>query len=211
MKTESIIVSILWVVMSGIPQVSQADDRAVMQGIMDVMRTMQPSGGRDDPRGKAMMDMFDDAMSDRGGRRDQRDGRGEQRRRPGGYNDDDRPNRRGESQRRAWDDDDYPSRRGESQRRGRGYDDDDRPGRRGESQRRVWDDDDHPSRRGERQSGPRYGDSEKSRGSQQRGVAPTRPEGSRQRGVAPTRPEGSRQRGVAPTRPEGSRQRPAQD
>ncbi|HOW77124.1 MAG TPA: hypothetical protein P5102_14870, partial [Candidatus Competibacteraceae bacterium] len=131
MKTENIIFVILWVVMAGVPQVSQADDRAVMQGVMDVMRTMQQqSGARDNPGSKAMMDIFDDAMSGRDDGRDRRDGRGEQRRRPHDY-DDDRSSRRGESQRRGrdYDDDDRSSRRGESQRRGRDYDDDDRSSR----------------------------------------------------------------------------------
>ena len=124
MKTENIIFVILWVVMAGVPQVSQADDRAVMQGVMDVMRTMQQqSGARDNPGSKAMMDIFDDAMSGRDDGRDRRDGRGEQRRRPHDY------------------DDDRSSRRGESQRRGRDYDDDDRSSRRGEQQRRGRDDD----------------------------------------------------------------------
>ncbi len=143
MKTENIIFVILWVVMAGVPQVSQADDRAVMQGVMDVMRTMQQqSGARDNPGSKAMMDIFDDAMSGRDDGRDRRDGRGEQRRRPHDY-DDDRSSRRGESQRRGrdYDDDDRSSRRGESQRRGRDYDDDDRSSRRGEQQRRGRDDD----------------------------------------------------------------------
>ncbi len=172
MKTESIIFSILWVAMSGIPQVSQADERAIMQGVMDVMRTMQQqSGARDNPGGKAMMDIFDDAMGGRDDSRDRRDGRGEQRRRPHGY------------------DDDRPNRRGESQRRGRDYNDDDRPNRRGGA-------------RGEQQSSPRYGDSggrQRSgaapmNGGRQRSEGSARPGSGRQRGEGAARFGGARQR-----------------
>ena len=141
MKTENIVFAILWVVMAGVPQVSQADDRAVMQGVMDVMRTMQQqSGARDNPGSKAMMDIFDDAMSGRDDGRDRRDGRGhsgqrsdgrgEQQRRGRDYDDDDRSSRRGEQQRRGRDDDSaglnrQGSGRSEPQRRSRGYDDND--------------------------------------------------------------------------------------
>ena len=122
MKTENIVFAILWVVMAGVPQVSQADDRAVMQGVMDVMRTMQQqSGARDNPGSKAMMDIFDDAMSGRDDGRDRRDDRGHSGQRSDG---------RGEQQRRGRDDDSaglnrQGSGRSEPQRRSRGYDDND--------------------------------------------------------------------------------------
>ncbi|MFZ1830440.1 MAG: hypothetical protein WAW42_17115 [Candidatus Competibacteraceae bacterium] len=166
MKTKNIVFVTLWVALSGIPQVSQADDTAAMQGVMDVMRTMQQSGPRADPGGKALMDIFGEALREtdnRGDRRDDRD-RSEQR---GGHRGrpayDDGPNRpsgdRREQRRKQPDygDNKRPNRPDNDwreQRRSSGDNDSDRPNRqsgyRGDPQRKQPDYGDS-GRRSERQ------------------------------------------------------------
>ena len=144
MKTENMVFAILWVAMSGAPQVSQADDKAAMQGVMDVIKTMQQqSGSNADPGSKAIMDILGNTLSEGDDRPSRQGNRSEQRRKPSGYDDDDdRRNRQGN--------------RSEQRRKPSGYDDDDRPNRQGDNrseQRRRPSGDDDSERRGERRRG----------------------------------------------------------